>query len=108
MNAPTGLRTVQALRYVSPLREGGSLPGLMEADDEGLYVVKLRGAGQGSLALVSEVVVGELARALELSTPQVPVAWLAGAAAEIYAADMLERLRAPRAFVGEAERARCA
>lgn len=73
MSAPAGLRTVQALRYVSPLREGGSLPGLMEADDEGLYVVKLRGAGQGPLALVSEVVVGELARALELPAPELVV-----------------------------------
>ncbi len=56
-------------RYVEPLREGGSLPGLVEVDDEGLYVVKFRGAGQGVRALVSEIVVGELARALGLRVP---------------------------------------
>ncbi|MDO9356622.1 MAG: aminotransferase class I and II [Solirubrobacteraceae bacterium] len=56
-------------RYVEPLREGGSLPGLVEVDDDGLYVVKLRGAGQGVRALVSEIVVGELARALGLRVP---------------------------------------
>lgn len=56
-------------RYVEPLREGGSLPGLVEADDDGLYVVKLRGAGQGVRALVAEIVVGELARALGLRVP---------------------------------------
>lgn len=56
-------------RYVEPLREGGSLPGLVEVDDDGLYVVKLRGAGQGVRALVSELVVGELARALGLRVP---------------------------------------
>ena len=52
-----------ATRYVTPLREGGSLPGLVEADDDGLYVAKFRGAGQGLRALVAEVIVGELARA---------------------------------------------
>jgi hypothetical protein len=56
-------------RYVEPLREGGSLPGLVEADDDGLYVVKLRGAGQGLRALVAEVIVGELARALGMRVP---------------------------------------
>ncbi|MEN0013612.1 MAG: HipA family kinase [Solirubrobacteraceae bacterium] len=56
-------------RYVEPLREGGSLPGLVEVDDDGLYVVKLRGAGQGVRALVSEIVVGELARAVGLRVP---------------------------------------
>jgi hypothetical protein len=55
---------------VTPLREGGSLPGLVEADDDGLYVVKFRGAGQGSGALVAEVVAGELARALGLPVPE--------------------------------------
>jgi hypothetical protein len=64
------LRTVRATRYVAPLREGGSLPALVEADDDGLYVVKLRGAGQGPKALVAEVVVGELARALGLPVPE--------------------------------------
>ena len=56
------LRTVTATRYVTPLREGGSLPGLMEADDLGTYVVKWRAAGQGVKVLVAEVICGELAR----------------------------------------------
>lgn len=64
------LRTVSATRYVTPLREGGSLPALVEADDDGLYVVKLRGAGQGPKALVAELIVGELARALGLPVPE--------------------------------------
>src|SRR3954462_15479985 len=55
------LRRVSALRYVLPLREGGSLPCLVEADDLGTYVVKFRGAGQGTRALVAEGIVGELA-----------------------------------------------
>ncbi len=63
------LRPVTAVRYVTPLREGGSLPGLMEADDLGTYVVKFRGAGQGPKVLVAEVVCGELARALGLPVP---------------------------------------
>jgi hypothetical protein len=63
------LPTVTATRYVTPLREGGSLPGLMEADDLGTYVVKFRGAGQGRKALVAEVVSAGLARALELPVP---------------------------------------
>ena len=63
------LPTVTATRYVTPLREGGSLPGLMEADDLGTYVVKWRGAGQGVKVLVAEVVCGELARALGLPVP---------------------------------------
>ena len=67
------LRAVSAHRYVTPLREGGSLPGLMEADDDGLYVVKFRGAGQGPKALVAEVVAGELARALGLLVPELVV-----------------------------------
>ena len=62
--------TVQASRYVTPLREGGSLPGIVEADDLGTYVVKFRGAGQGVKALVAEVVVGELARRLGLRVPE--------------------------------------
>src|SRR3954451_22652331 len=64
------VRTVEATRYETPLREGGSLPGLVEADDDGLYVVKFRGAGQGTGALVAEVVAGELARALGLPVPE--------------------------------------
>ena len=63
------LADVTAVRYVTPLREGGSLPGLMEADDLGTYVVKFHGAGQGRKALVAEVIGGELARALGLATP---------------------------------------
>jgi hypothetical protein len=65
------LRTVTATRYVTPLREGGSMPGLVEADDDGLYVLKFRGAGQGPKALVAEVVAGELARALGLPVPEI-------------------------------------
>src|ERR687885_1493331 len=65
------MRTITATRYVTPLREGGSLPGLVEADDDGLYVLKFRGAGQGARALVAEVVAGELGRALGLSVPEI-------------------------------------
>jgi hypothetical protein len=64
------LRRVTALRYVTPLREGGSLPGLMEADDLGTYVVKYSGAGQGVPVLVAEIVSGELARGLGLPVPE--------------------------------------
>lgn len=64
------LRTVSATRYVTPLREGGSLPALVEASDDGLYVTKLRGAGQGPKALVAEIVCGELARTLGLPVPE--------------------------------------
>jgi hypothetical protein len=64
------VRTVTATRYVEPLREGGSLPGLVEADDDGLYVVKFRGAGQGPRALVAEVIASGLALALDLPTPE--------------------------------------
>jgi hypothetical protein len=65
------LRTVNATRYVLPLREGGSLPAIVEADDLGLYVVKFRGAGQGALALVAELVAGEIGRKLGLSVPEI-------------------------------------
>src|SRR5215467_6547947 len=64
------LRTIAATRYVTPLREGGSLPAVVEADDDGLYVLKFRGAGQGRKALVAEIVVGELARALGFPVPE--------------------------------------
>src|SRR4051812_28890808 len=64
------LRRIAATRYVTPLREGGSLPALVEASDDGLYVLKFRGAGQGPKALVAEVVAGELARALGLRVPE--------------------------------------
>lgn len=65
------MRTALATRYVTPLREGGSLPGLVEADDDGLYVVKFRGAGQGPRALIAELVGGEIARALGLPVPEI-------------------------------------
>jgi hypothetical protein len=65
------LRTVRATRYVIPLREGGSLPAIVEADDLGLYVVKFRGAGQGILALIAEVIAGEIGRALGLRVPEI-------------------------------------
>ena len=64
------LRTVIATKYVTPFREGGSLPGLVEADDDGLYVVKFHGAAQGPRALVAEVLAGELARGLGLPVPE--------------------------------------
>ena len=67
---PAVLRSVTATRYVTPLREGGSLPGLVEADDDGMYVVKFRGAGQGVKALVAEVIVGCLARSIGLPVPE--------------------------------------
>lgn len=65
------LRSVTATRYVTPLREGGSLPALMEADDLGTYVVKFVGAGQGRKVLVAEVLAGELARRLGLPVPEI-------------------------------------
>jgi hypothetical protein len=64
------LRTVTATRYVTPFREGGSLPGLMEADDLGMYVVKYVGAGQGRKTLIAEIVCAGLARALDLRVPE--------------------------------------
>ena len=63
------IATVSVTRYVTPLREGGSLPGIVEADDLGTYVCKFRGAGQGLRVLVAEVVVGEIARRIGLRTP---------------------------------------
>jgi hypothetical protein len=65
------LRTVIATRYVTPLREGGSLPAIIEADDDGMYVLKFRGAGQGPKALIAELVAGEVARASELPVPEI-------------------------------------
>jgi hypothetical protein len=68
------MNPVRATRYVTPLREGGSLPGLMEADDLGMYVVKFSGAGQGPRALVAEVICSEIAGAIGLRVPRwVPV-----------------------------------
>ncbi len=65
------IRTVHATRYVMPLREGGSLPAIIEADDDGMYVLKFRGAGQGAKALVAELVAGEIGRALGLPVPEI-------------------------------------
>lgn len=64
------LRSVQATRYVTPLREGGSLPAIVEADDLGLYVLKFYGAGQGPLALAAEIVAGEIGRLIGLPVPE--------------------------------------
>jgi hypothetical protein len=65
------LRTVKATRYVTPLREGGSMPAVIEADDQGTYVLKFRGAGQGLKALIAELVAGEIARAAGLPVPEI-------------------------------------
>ncbi|HEU4627558.1 MAG TPA: HipA family kinase [Steroidobacteraceae bacterium] len=65
------LRTVTATRYVTPLREGGSLPAIVEADDAGLYVLKFRGAGQGPKVLIAELIVGEIARAAGFAVPEI-------------------------------------
>lgn len=64
------LRRVTATRYITPLREGGSLPALIEADDGELYVLKFAGAGQGVKALIAELVAGEIARGLDLRVPE--------------------------------------
>lgn len=69
-------RTIRVTRYVTPLREGGSLPAIVEADDDGLYVLKFRGAGQGPRALIAELVSGEIARALGLPVPEIVFAEL--------------------------------
>jgi HipA-like protein len=70
------LEQVSVIRYVTPLREGGSLPALIEADNLGTYVLKFRGAGQGPKALVAEIIGGELARRLGLRTPELALAYL--------------------------------
>ena len=70
------LERVTVTRYVTPLREGGSLPALVEADNLGTYVMKFRGAGQGPLALVAEIIAGELARSLGLRVPELVLAGL--------------------------------
>ena len=69
--SPMPLRTVTATRYVTPLREGGSMPAIVEADDDGMYVLKFRGAGQGPRALVAELVSGGIAHALGLPVPEI-------------------------------------
>jgi hypothetical protein len=70
------LERVTVTSYLAPLREGGSLPALVEADNLGTYVLKFTGAGQGPLALVAEIIGGELARALGLRTPELALAYL--------------------------------
>ncbi|WP_289037251.1 HipA family kinase [uncultured Zobellia sp.] len=65
------IRTVDVVQYIKPLREGGSLPGIVKADDEFLYVLKFRGAGQGKKALIAELIGAELARAMELKVPEI-------------------------------------
>jgi len=70
MSAPA-LRSVNVTRYVTPLREGGSLPAIIEADDQFLYVLKFRGAGQGRKALIAELLGGEVARALGFNVPEI-------------------------------------
>jgi hypothetical protein len=69
----TIVRTVNAIRYVTPLREGGSLPAVVEADDDGTYVVKFRGAGQGPKALIAELIAGEIGRGLGLPVPEIVI-----------------------------------
>ena len=64
------IRTVNVVQYIKPLREGGSLPAIVKADDDFLYVLKFRGAGQGKKALIAELIGGELARALGLKIPE--------------------------------------
>jgi HipA-like protein len=70
------IRTILVTRYVTPLREGGSLPAIVEADDDGLYVLKFRGAGHGARALIAELVSGEIARTLGLPMPEIVFAML--------------------------------
>ena len=94
MDAPM-LRTVRATKYVTPFREGGSLPGLVEADDDGLYVVKFHGAAQGPRALVAEVIAGELGRALGLPVPEIVIVdvdpSLGGLDGDPWVGELLER-----------------
>lgn len=65
------LRTINVTRYVTPLREGGSLPAIVECDDDGLYVLKFRGAGQGVKALIAELLGGEIGRVLGFKVPEI-------------------------------------
>jgi len=71
MGNPISIRTVNVTRYVTPLREGGSLPAIAEADDGFMYVLKFRGAGQGVKALIAELIAGEIARLLGLKVPEI-------------------------------------
>jgi len=70
-NSASKIPTLQVTRYVAPLREGGSLPAIVEAENQQLYVLKFRGAGQGVKALIAELIGGEIARALELNVPKI-------------------------------------
>src|SRR5207244_2224035 len=70
------MRTIEVTRYAAPLREGGSLPAIVEADDLGTYVLKFRGAGQGPKVLIAELVAGEIGRALGLPVPEIVFAAL--------------------------------
>lgn len=73
---PPEIRTVNVDRYVTPLREGGSMPAIIEADDDFMYVLKFRGAGQGIKALIAELLAGEIARLLGLRVPEIVFAHL--------------------------------
>ena len=86
------LEHVQAIRYVTPLREGGSLPGIVEADDDGTYVVKFRGAGQGVKVLVAEIIVGEIGRAIGLRIPEMRAVTLDGRIAKFEADEEVQDL----------------
>ncbi|WP_232311869.1 HipA family kinase [Janibacter melonis] len=86
------LRHVRATRYAVPLREGGSMPGLVEADDLGMYVVKMRGAGQGLPVLVAEVLVGEMGRALGVAVPELVEVDLSGEIARFEADEEVQDL----------------
>jgi HipA-like kinase len=94
MSTPS-LRSVRATKYVTPFREGGSLPGLVEADDDGLYVVKFHGAAQGPRALVAEILAGELGRALGLPVPEIVLVdvdpGLAGVEPDPWVGELLQR-----------------
>jgi hypothetical protein len=75
-NPPISLRTVHVTRYIAPLREGGSLPALAEADDDFKYVLKFKGNGHGTKALIAELIGGEIARLLGLRIPELVFAYL--------------------------------
>ena len=76
------MRTITVNRYVTPLREGGSMPAIVEGDDLGTYVLKFRGAGQGVRALLAEIIAGGIARALGLPVPEIVLAQLDPALAQ--------------------------
>ena len=92
---PPGLPHVHATAYLTPLREGGSLPGLVEADDLGTYVVKFTAAGQGPKALVAEIVVGELGRTLGVDIPDLALIDVDAEPTPVLLLDLLGNVRAP-------------